>query len=420
MGTNNLRVGLLHYSAPPIVGGVESVMSAHSNLLVKAGYSVEIITGIGDKKLFSEDVLVNQILLLDTNHPEIIQISNKLETGIIPENFEKIRNKIKHELTPILQNIDVLFVHNIFTKHFNLPLTAALFDLLDDQIIHRCIAWSHDFTWTSPNSCFKVHDGYPWDLLKTSRPDIQHVVVSRHRQTELARLYQIQEEKIKVIYNGVDIQTLLGLSPLSMSISNKAGFFGSQINLLLPVRVTQAKNMEFAMHVLEHILSKGVTARMLVTGPPDPHDPTNRVYFQSLLDLREKLGINEAFSFVYQLGERPDTPLTIGMDVVGELFRISDALIMPSHREGFGMPILEAGLSGLEIFSSHIPAADEIGQKLIHMIDIKENPEATAEQFLNWAGNSDTLQMKAKVRNHFTWDAIFQKDILPLLERKNE
>jgi hypothetical protein len=64
------------------------------------------------------------------------------------------------ETRSILRRFDHLIVHNVFTKHFNLPLTAALFELLDAQRIPHCIAWCHDFTWTSPHSRSKVHAGY--------------------------------------------------------------------------------------------------------------------------------------------------------------------------------------------------------------------------------------------------------------------
>ncbi len=43
-----MKIDLLHYSAPPIVGGVESVISHHARLMSKAGHPVRIIAGRGD------------------------------------------------------------------------------------------------------------------------------------------------------------------------------------------------------------------------------------------------------------------------------------------------------------------------------------------------------------------------------------
>ena len=41
-------IGMLHYSAPPIVGGVEAVMQAHAAVMLQAGYPVTIVAGEGE------------------------------------------------------------------------------------------------------------------------------------------------------------------------------------------------------------------------------------------------------------------------------------------------------------------------------------------------------------------------------------
>jgi hypothetical protein len=33
-----MRIALLHYTAPPVVGGVESVIGHHSRLMINTGY----------------------------------------------------------------------------------------------------------------------------------------------------------------------------------------------------------------------------------------------------------------------------------------------------------------------------------------------------------------------------------------------
>ena len=84
-------------------------------------------------------------------------------------------------------------------------------------------------------------------------------------------------------------------------------------------------------------------------------------YYHSLLELRRRLDVEREAAFVYSLGPQAESGYTIGLPLVSELYRECDALFMPSHREGFGMPILEAGLIGMPIFSTEIPAAEEIG-----------------------------------------------------------
>jgi glycosyltransferase involved in cell wall biosynthesis len=412
---NPHKIAILHYAAPPVIGGVESVLEAQSRLFIHHGYDCTVIAGRGEAAALPQHVKFIPIPLIDSQHPEITALNQQLEQGIIPANFEQIKTELLQTLHPILTIFETVIVHNIFTKHFNLPLTAALFDLLDADVVGNWIAWSHDFTWSSPHSSSKVFPRYPWDLLRTPHPNLQQVVVSQDRQNDLAQVYQVEPETIQVVYNGVDAKTLLGLSDSAMRIVSACRLLESDLTLLMPVRVTQAKNIEFALHTLAEIKQTGLHPRLILTGPPDPHDPHNMAYFESLKSLRDQLGLQENMTFLYELDGSEGQPLTISMTVVGELFRVADLLLMPSHREGFGMPILEAGLCGLAVFSAPIPATVEIGQSDVHWIDITQAPAQTAQQIMDWYNTHQTVQMRKKVRQQYTWEALFQHNIQPLL-----
>jgi glycosyltransferase involved in cell wall biosynthesis len=308
-------------------------------------------------------------------------------------------------------------VHNVFTKHFNLPLTAALFRLLDLGLIPRCVAWCHDLTWTSPNSRKKVFSGYPWDLLRTQRPDLIYVTVSQERQRELADLFGCPPEQIRVIYNGVDPQELLALSETGLDLIDRLNLWESDLNLLMPVRVTQAKNIELALHLVAILKEKGTHSKLIVTGPPDPHDPMNMEYFRALLRLRRQLGVIHEMRFVYESGPSPKEPFIVEMPIVADLLRVSDALFMPSHREGFGMPILEAGLAGIPVFcSTRVPAAQEIGGQDVLTFSPNADADQVADLILNWMENSPVFRLRRRVRQGVTWRGIFHRRILPLLD----
>lgn len=390
-------------------------MDAHAKLLINQGHIVSIIAGRGEQTAIPQGAKFIHLPIIDSLHPTIIEMNRKLEQGIIPDDFGGIKQQLVDELSTVLADFNTVIVHNVFTKHFNLPLTAALFSLLNENKIMNCIAWSHDFTWTSPNSRSKVFDGDPWSLLKTYRKDIQHVVVSQARQQELAGLYGIDPELIHVVYNGVDPSSLLGLSAQTKYIADQCNLLDSELNLLMPVRVTQAKNIEFALHTLAALKENGFTPTLILTGPPDPHDSKSMHYYFSLRELRKKLCLQKNMFFIYELKTLFGNPLTIPLVTVGELFRLSDILFMPSHREGFGMPIVEAGLSGLGIFSAPIPAAVEIGLKDIHLIDINKPAKQTAQQIAEWCQLNKQYKMRKKIRQKFTWKAIYHNQIEPLI-----
>jgi glycosyltransferase involved in cell wall biosynthesis len=414
------QIAILHYTAPPVVGGVEAVIRAHAQTLVQAGYPVTVIAGWGEEAALPQGVKLVGVPEMDSQYAQIAQMSAYLEKGQTPPDFEDVTQGLARTLAPILSRFDNLIVHNLFTKHFNLPLTAALHRFLDEDHAPHCIAWCHDFTWTSPSSGSKVHAGFPWDLLRTRRPELTYVVVSKHRQQELAGLFGCRADEIHVIYNGVDPQTLLGLSAEGDALVERLSLLEQDLVLLMPVRVTQAKNIEYALRVVAALRARGCRPKLILTGPPDPHDAESMAYFRSLLALRRELGVEKEMRFVFESGLDPDEPCVVDAGVVGDLFRVSDLMFMPSHREGFAMPVLEAGLAGIPVVCTEVPAAVEIGDEDVILFDLDEAPARLAARLLAWAEGSEVHRLRRRVRQNYTWQAIFRRDIEPLLRYRED
>jgi len=412
------RVACLHYSAPPVVGGVESVILAHARLFVEAGYPTTVLAGNGEKEALPHAANFIRIRELDSQHPQVLALSHELEQGHVPPYFPVMVARLMKALAHSLRSVDYLIAHNIFTKHFNLPLTAALVRLLDQGLIKHCIAWCHDSSWTSPGSRARVHAGYPWDLLRRFHPQVRYVTVSRKRHRELVNLFGCAPEQIKVIYNGVDAKELLGLSDFGLTLIDRLNLLESDLNLIMPERVTRAKNLELALRVTAALKAGGIRPRLVVTGPPDPHDSESMAYFQSLLSLREQLGVKREVCFVFESGPTPRKPLTVEMPVVAELLRVSDGVLVPSHREGFGMPVLEAGLMGIPVFCADtVPAAEEIGGQDVVSFSVAAGAADVADLIMKRVRESPGLRLRRRIRQSFTWRSIFQREIMPLLDR---
>jgi glycosyltransferase involved in cell wall biosynthesis len=249
---------------------------------------------------------------------------------------------------------------------------------------------------------------------------VTYVTVSQKRQRELAGLYNCPLEEIRVIYNGVEPAELLGLTTTSWELAQRMDLLSNDLVLLMPVRVTQAKNIEYALKVIAALKAGGLQVKLVLTGPPDPHDEKSMVYFRSLQELRSQLNLEQEMRFVYESGLDPDEPNLISLDAVADLYRLADLMIMPSHREGFGMPVLEAGLLGLPVVvSDAVPAAGEIGGEEVMRFDPDLPPHALAEQIIAWSKDDHRLRLTRRIRQNFTWQAIFQRDIEPLLHQSD-
>jgi glycosyltransferase involved in cell wall biosynthesis len=418
------RTAILHYTAPPIIGGVEAVILAHSRAFVEAGYPVALVAGRGEAEAMPPGVDLILLSELDSQHEQVLEIQAELDDGRVPDQFADLADQIFRQLLVTLQPFDNVIMHNVLTKRFNLPLTAALFRLFDagGPLGRRhYIAWCHDFDWTSPRSRSKVHPGYPWDLLRTYREDLTYAVVSKERQQMLADLLGCPLEDVLVVYNGVDSDLLLALSEEGQALAERLDLFQAELILLMPVRVTRAKNIEFALRVVAALKDRGCRPKLVLTGPPDPHDENSMDYFRSLQELRRDLGVEQEMRFVFESGPggaaSASEGITVDYAVVADLYRACDVMFMPSHHEGFAMPVLEAGLVGMPVFCTAVPAAIEIGGDDVLIFSESDEPAEVADRLLAWTEDSPVHRLRRRVRERYTWEAIFRRQIQPLLRR---
>jgi glycosyltransferase involved in cell wall biosynthesis len=81
------------------------------------------------------------------------------------------------------------------------------------------------------------------------------------------------------------------------------------------------------------------------------------------------------------------------------------------------MPVLEAGLVGVPVVTTDVPAAVEIGGADVLQFDKTDSPDDLAARILTWAEGSPVHRLRRRVSQDYTWQAIFHRDIEPLLRR---
>jgi len=405
-----MRIALVHYSAPPVVGGVESVLGEHARLMANTGHQVSILAGRGGER--SDKVKFVDIPLLNSRHSEILAIKAELDRGILPSQFEHQVNLISAALQSALRGVDILIAHNVCSLHKNLPLTAALHQLALLAQGPAIILWHHDLAWATPRYRKELHDGYPWCLLRQDWPRVAQVVVSELRQQELSALTGLPSERISVIPNGIDAARFLKLEPPTIEIVNRLRLMETSPLLLLPVRITPRKNIELAMRILAALHKWLPQAALLITGPLGPHNPANQVYWTELAAMRAELKLGRSVFFLAELveGFLPDA-------LVADFYRLSDALLLPSREEGFGIPILEAGLSGMPVFCADIPPLARLAGAHATFFSPDADPDAIAAKIAGHFQNSPTFNLRVRVRSEYLWERIYDQQIQPLLDR---
>lgn len=400
-------VALLHYSAPPIVGGVESVLGHHARLMADAGHDVRIVAGRGEQT--DPRIPFVPIPTADSRHPDILALKADLDAGRVPVGFAPMVESLTASLEEALADVDILIPHNVCSLSKNLALTAAIRNMAD-RGQPRVILWHHDLAWTTPRYASELHDGYPWDLLKQAWPGVKQVTISEMRRRELVELMHIAPDEIAVIPNGVDAARFHKLEAQTLDFVKQLGLMNASPLLLLPVRITPRKNIELAIRVCGALKNEFPGLKLVVTGPLGPHNPANVQYFERLTSLRQELRLKHTVGFLAEWTDQfiPD-------EVISDFYHLADALFMPSREEGFGIPILEAGMAGLPVFCADIPPLRSLGGEHATYFSPDANPAELAGVIADRLSSNEVFQLRSEVRSRFTWEQIYARNIAPLL-----
>lgn len=407
-----MNIAILHYSVPPIVGGVESVIAHHARLISADGHSVRLIAGRGEA--LSEQIPLTTISLADSRHGRVAEMKEQLDRGEVTREFESLRDELAEQLQDALSDVDILIAHNVCSLNKNLALTAALHQLhaSASRKLPRLILWHHDLAWTTPRYLPELHDGYPWDLLRTDWGTTTHVAVSELRRMELAELMKLDPVSIQTIPNGVDAARFYKLESQTQALLEQTHLLDAAPILLLPVRVTPRKNIELALHALAELRKQFPRAALVVTGPLGPHNVNNIQYFEMLKNLRAVLGLQGSMHFLAELVDSflPD-------EVIADFYRIADALFFPSREEGFGIPLIEAAFSHLPAFCADILPLRALGLNDASFFSPDEDPAKVASLIAEYFQSSATARLSMRARAEFRWEAIYRQHIVPLLEK---
>ncbi|MBX7206836.1 MAG: glycosyltransferase [Verrucomicrobiaceae bacterium] len=358
-----MRIAIVHYTAPPVIGGVERIVGEQARALSARGHQVDVVCGRCD------------------------------------------------EVMPRLQDAaagyEAVIVHNVFTMPFDLKLTAALREMAESQAGVRFINWVHDIAAVNPNYSHLSWDAQDMALLKNP-PRALHVAVSEVRRFEYLALTRLAEDQCRIIPNGVDVAGILALTDRVNALVANLRLWDRDYVLLHPARVLRRKNIELGLRVVRALMDLGLDVAYLVTGAPDAHQAEGAAYGAELLALIQELSLEDSAVF---LGDT----LTLTNEDVRSLYAVADALLFPSKAEGFGLPVVEAGLHGVPVFCSDIPAHREVGQCIASYFDLDDDPALIAHGITTHPVVESRYVRRMTLAGWLDWPRICVAYIEPLL-----
>jgi glycosyltransferase involved in cell wall biosynthesis len=422
-GTNGKKphVAIMHFSGPPAVSGVDVIIRDHARLLRLYNYKVDILVGSG--KQFRQDIPVHIFRNISATNPMVLKVRQELEKGIVSERFYHLEKglytKIKRYL--IANEITVLIVHNIMTRHYNLALTSAIVRMMKDMPYVRFIAWVHDTAFfNDPNFHLdkKLTTQFPWNFLITPYEQMTYVCVSEFLKENLLRSLKINPQAIHMIPNGLDIPKFLGLSPVMRQFYDYIDGLKSDVIGLIPVRAVPRKKIEYGIEIARCMVAKGINFKLILTANIDRKRAENIAYYEKLRKLVSEYHLEKHVFFLEQffrdtVSEKPDARIPMP-----EAYLMSDFLLLTSSIEGFGLPLLEAGLIRCPIFASDIPPFREIGTTNINYFSLNDDPRRVTDFILSTIKKLPQAYFYRKVIIHYSLREIVKKQVLPLINNR--
>jgi glycosyltransferase involved in cell wall biosynthesis len=382
-------VKIIHYSALPVIGGVEFIISKHKELMANDGIDVTVIAGDGNP-----DILIPE---LKASYYKKIQ--KEILNGCEPDNFKNEVNLLENKLIEVISSTDLLIVHNLFTMHFNLVATAALTNISKDI---RTIAWVHDIAYLDPTYKLPPPDIPQLKLIKSPMDYLEYVTITKYRKELLIDFLDLKSNRVSVISNGIDPYVLL---PKEMKkASMELDILSYYPVVIYPSRLTRRKNYELAIEIISELEDNPL---LLLSAPPDPHNPAFVSYKDELIELADEKNVNIVFLSDY-----------IPIKDIYPFYFLGDILLISSRMEGFGLPVLEAALTRIPAALSNIPPLRELGEHFKNTLsfNLDENPKDIALKISNLLKNSKTIIDRREVISNYSWERIYKEKIKKLLE----
>jgi glycogen(starch) synthase len=277
---------------------------------------------------------------------------------------------------------DWLVTHTAVTlrDHLGIPLVAT---------IHATEAGRHQ-GWLPDEMNRCIHSVEWWLGHEASRV----LVCSGYMRWEVSRLLELPPEKVEVIPNGVDAP--VWQAPAAEVAAARARFAGDGPLLGFAGRLVYEKGVQHLVSALPELRYRHPGLRVVIAG-----DGPHRAELQ---DETRRLRLDRAVSFAGFVGD--DLPATLAA---------TDAMVVPSIYEPFGMVALEAAAAGAPLAVAATGGLAEIVEPGVTGVTFPaKNPDALADAVSTLlsdepAAKKMAAKARAMVKTRYGWSAIARR-----------
>ncbi len=160
------------------------------------------------------------------------------------------------------------------------------------------------------------------------------IAISRQVKEHLLNDFRVNEENIRVIHNGIDIEKFAIHSPQSTAEAKIKLRIGNGSAIGIVARLSDVKGHIYLIEAMKKVLQDFPDAQLVIAGDGKMKD--------ELVSLSSRLGIEKSVFFIPTLADT--------LTVLSAL----DLFVLPSLKEGLGLSLMEAMACGICVIGSNI------------------------------------------------------------------
>ena len=389
-----MKIGLLSYRSHPYSGGQGIYVKHLSKALSYLGHEVSVLSGqpypelddsielikipslgmfeTGDRmKLFSLKLLFKPLDLYEWltvmtgGFPEPYTYgrrvykylkSNKKDFDVILDNQSLCGSLLKiQEILPL-----AVTIHHPITKDHKLEMENAA-------------------NWKEKLSSMRWHNFLP--MQKRVAPKLNKIIcVSGPSKEDIIKEFLVDDKKIEVILNGIDIDKFVPGSKDLVQVNKIITTASADIPL---------KGLKYLILALPKILKSFPKTTLTVIGKSPSNSEVSKII--------DKLDLNKIISFRSGISE----------DEIVHLYHSSEIAVIPSLYEGFGFGAGEAMACGVPLISTHSGGLKEVvGESAVEIMP--SSAEEIEKAVINLFNNREKMKElsekgRQRMESKFDW-----------------
>ncbi|HLV08894.1 MAG TPA: glycosyltransferase family 4 protein [Halanaerobiales bacterium] len=379
-----MKILMFSWEYPPLShGGLARHVQDLSEALVKQGHQIYVISR-GDGKLPSRETVKGVNIIRTT---PVSVTANNFVDNILHLNFLLIEKAL--EIRDEITDIDLVHGHDwsVFwasrvIKHSMVkPLIFTIHATefgRNQGIYNNMQRYINDLEWYATFEAWKV------------------IVCSQYMCSEVMNLFQLPEDKVIVVSNGVDEEKYRTES--SSSFRNQYASPDEKIVFYVG-RIVREKGIQVLIHSVPEILKAHPNTKFVISGKGS--------FLDQLREQASYLGIAER---IYFTGFVDD-------ETRNKLYRVADVAVFPSLYEPFGIVALEAMVTRTPVLVSNVGGLAEFVNDGENGLTVEpNNPGQLAEKLLYLFNNPKKARRIIAngyrlVKENFSWNEIARKTV---------